>query len=71
MARTGILVVSLLLLISCGSEVSVSTTRNEAGGTEQSAATALAPEELGPTLAAYSHRLEVRIDRAAGEIEMG
>jgi hypothetical protein len=83
MATKGILATVLLLLVGCGSDVSVSTTRNEPA-VESSAETApgttsdkssdtppFAPEELGPTLAAYSRRLEARIDRAAGEIEMG
>ncbi len=59
----------LLLLVSCGSDVTISSTRNGPAGEGQAAAAQIAPEDLGPTLMAFSRRLEGRIDRAAMDID--
>jgi hypothetical protein len=59
----------LLLLVSCGSDVNISATRNGPSGEGQGAVSQIAPEDLGPTLLAFSRRLEGRIDRAAMDID--
>lgn len=59
----------LLLLVSCGSDVNIAATRNGPAGSGQEAAGQIAPEDLGPTLLAFSRRLEGRIDRAAMDID--
>jgi hypothetical protein len=59
----------LLLLVSCGSDVTIAGTRGAPAGDAQTSATQIAPEDLGPTLQAFSRRLEGRIDRAATDVE--
>ncbi len=59
----------LLLLVSCGSDVTIASTRGGASGDGSAAASQIAPEDLGPTLLAFSRRLEGRIDRAAMDID--
>ena len=68
MPSKGLFAVCLLLLVSCGSDVGIATTRTTQAGSDQQAEGPLAPEELSPTLIAFSNRLEARIDRAAGDI---
>ena len=70
MPSKGLFAVCLLLLVSCGSDVGIATTRTTQAGSDQQAEGPLAPEELSPTLIAFSNRLEARIDRAAGDIEL-
>ncbi len=62
----------LLLLVSC-SDVDIASTRSgpAAGGNQSAPSSQIAPEDLGPTLLAFTRRLEGRIDRAAMDIDKG